>query len=95
MYQSQRKEEGLLMNTPFLREVRADTRRSDLLNAIAWRFDPPLSVYHHLERTLKEIKNEAAFTELLKAVIQSADIAEFQKVLNRIISQQPTMEPSA
>ena len=95
MIKSMVKEEGLLMNTPFLREVRADTRRSDVLNAIAWRFDPPLSVYHQLEQTLQEIKQEDAFTELLKAVIQSADFADFQKILNRIVSQQPTMEPSA
>ncbi len=94
MIKSMAKEEGLLMNTPFLREIRTDARRDDVLNAIAWRYDPPLSVYHQLERTLDEIKNENAFTELLKAVIQSADFVDFQKILNQIISQQPSMDPT-
>ena len=90
MYQSQRKEEGLLMNTPFLREIRADTRRSDVLNAIAWRFDPPLSVYHQLEQTLAELKNEEIFIELHKAVIQSPDFVAFQEVLNKFIGTKTT-----
>lgn len=83
-------EEGLLMNTPLLREMRADTRREDVLNAIAWRFDPSLSVYHQLEEMLTEVE-----VELHKAVIQSPDFTTFRQVLNQILTTNSTTEAIA
>ena len=82
------KEEGLLMNTPFLREVRADARRSDVVNAIAWRYDPPLSVYRKIEETMATIADEESLMILLKATIQIEAFSDFQKILDDIIAQQ-------
>lgn len=79
------KEDGLLMNTPFLREVRADARRSDVVNAIAWRYDPPLSVFKHIEETVATIADEETLMALLKATIETPALSDFQKILNDIM----------
>lgn len=84
------KEEGLLMNTPFLREVRADARRSDVVNAIAWRYDPPLSVYRKIEETMATIADEESLMILLKATIQTEAFSDFQKILDDILDKQQT-----
>jgi len=90
------KEEGLLMNTPFLREVRTDARRSDVVNAIAWRYDPPLSVYQKIEQDMAAITDDETLMMLHKAVIQTEDFKEFQKLLNDTLAQQqPKVEASA
>lgn len=90
------KEDGLLMNTPFLREVRNDARRNDVVNAIAWRYDPPLSVFKRLEETMATIKDEETLMMLLKATIDTPVLADFQKILDDIIEkQQPKVEVSA
>lgn len=89
------KEEGLLMNTPFLREVRADTRRSDVINAIAWRYDPPLSVFKRIEETIATITDEETLMALLKATIETPSLSDFQKILNDIVEKQPKVATSA
>ncbi|MEZ4733324.1 MAG: hypothetical protein R3E79_40025 [Caldilineaceae bacterium] len=90
------KEEGLLMNTPFLREVRNDARRSAVVSAIAWRYDPPLSVFKRLEETMATINDEETLMVLLKATIDTPVLNDFQKILDDIVEkQQPKVEASA
>lgn len=84
------KEEGLLMNTPFLREVRNDARRNDVVNAIAWRYDPPLSVFKRLEETMATITGEETLMGLLKAIIETPALTDFQKILDDIVEKQQT-----
>lgn len=93
------KEEGLLMNTPFLREVRAEerntTHRNTLLHSIAWRYDPPLSVYQKIEQAISTIEDENAFMALHKAIIQTENFQEFYQIFNDVIAQQPKVNVSA
>lgn len=90
------KEEGLLMNTPFLREVRADAHRSDVVNAIAWRYDPPLSVFKRLEETMATITDGETLMGLLKIIIETPALSDFQKILDDVIEkQQPKVNVSA
>ena len=94
------KEEGLLMNTPFLREVRAEerntTHRNTLLHSIAWRYDPPLSVYQKIEHAISTMADENAFMALHKAIIQTENFQEFYQIFNDMIAQQqPKVNVSA
>ena len=90
------KEEGLLMNTPFLREVRTDAQRIAVVNAIAWRYDPPLSVFKRLEETMVTITDDETLMALLKATIETEALSDFQKILDEILAkQQPKVETSA
>lgn len=90
------KEEGLLMNTPFLREVRTDAQRIAVVNAIAWRYDPPLSVFKRLEETMVTITDDETLMALLKATIETEALSDFQKILDDILAkQQPKVETSA
>ncbi|MEZ4864765.1 MAG: hypothetical protein R3C14_25865 [Caldilineaceae bacterium] len=82
------KEDGLLMNTPFLRRVRAEerveTHRQDILNALVWRFDPPSSVYQQIEQRLKKVNDEETLTLLHKTAVQVANFQDFQVTLQTI-----------
>ena len=54
MVERRLEEGGLLLDTPFLRRLRAEGalmgRRQSILDALRLRFDPPISVYQQLER---------------------------------------------
>ena len=56
-------EDGLLLDTPYLRRMRAEgalmARRQSILDVLRLRFDPPVSIYQQLERYLETITDEA------------------------------------
>ena len=89
--------EELLMDTPFLRRIRAEgreegraearaegaltARRRSILDVLAVRFDPPVSVYQQIERQLETITDEAQFAQLLAAAVRAESVADFQAAL--------------
>ena len=62
-------EDGLLLDTPYLRRMRAEgalmARRQSILDVLRFRFAPPVSVYQQLERYLETITDEAQLEKLL------------------------------
>lgn len=87
--------EELLLDTPFLRRLREEgraegqvagalmARRHSILDVLAWRFDPPVSIYQQVERVLETITDEAQLAALLTTAVQADSVAAFQAALDR------------
>jgi hypothetical protein len=58
-------------------------RRHSVLDVLAWRFDPPISIYQQVEGALETITDEAQLATLLTTVIEVDSIAAFQAALDR------------
>ena len=75
-------EDGLLLDTPYLRRMRAEgalmARRQSILDVLRLRFDPPVSVYQQLERYLGTIIDEAQLEKLLAVAVCGESVADFQ-----------------
>jgi hypothetical protein len=75
-------EDGLLLDTPYLRRMRAEgalmARRQSILDVLRLRFDPPVSVYQQLERYLETITDEAQLEKLLAVAVRGESVADFQ-----------------
>src|SRR6266446_8643979 len=96
--------EELLMDTPFLRRIRAEgreearaeghaegvleARRRSILDVLIVRFDPPVSVYQQIERQLETITDEAQLAQLLAAAIRAESVADLQAAMNSEQRQQ-------
>jgi hypothetical protein len=96
-------EEGLLMDTPFMRRLRDQSRqqgwsegrvegeqlsqRRAILNVIAWRFNSPILAYQQLEHDLAGITDDETLEGILKAAAQAQTFEEFQNSLNHILAQ--------
>ena len=82
-------DDGLLLDTPFLRRIRAEghtegtlsTRRRDILEALALRFALPTTLHHQLEQYLETLTDKGQLKRLFAAAIQSASLADFQALL--------------
>ena len=78
-------EDGLLLDTPYLRRMRAEgalmARRQSILDVLRLRFDPPVSVYQQLERYLGTITDEAQLEKLLAVAVRGESVADFQTVM--------------
>lgn len=78
-------DDGLLLDTPFLRRLRAEgalmARRQSILDALRLRFDPPVSVYQQLERYLETITDEAQLEKLFAVAVRGENVADFQAVM--------------
>ena len=78
-------EDGLLLDTPFLRRMRAEgalmARRQSILDVLRLRFDPPISVYQQLEQHLETITDEAQLKRLLAVAVRGENLADFQTVM--------------
>jgi uncharacterized membrane protein YheB (UPF0754 family) len=91
-------QEEFLVDSPYLRRIRSETRtaalsegvqvtlRKDILNVLVWRFDPPVSIYQQIERSLEQITDEEIFRSLLKSAVQSAELADFQHFLQTTVT---------
>lgn len=77
-------EDGLLLDTPFLRRLRAEgalmARRQSILDVLRLRFDPPISVYQQLERYLETITDAAQLEKLFAVAVRGENLADFQTV---------------
>ena len=78
-------EDGLLLDTPYLRRMRAEgalmARRQSVLDVLRLRFDPPVSVYKQLERYLETITDEAQLEKLLAVAVRGESVADFQAAM--------------
>jgi len=78
-------EDGLLLDTPYLRRMRAEgalmARRQSVLDVLRLRFDPPVSVYQQLERYLETITDEAQLEKLLAVAVRGESVADFQAAM--------------
>jgi hypothetical protein len=78
-------EDGLLLDTPYLRRMRAEgalmARRQSILEALRLRFDPPISVYKQLERYLETITDEARLEKLFAVAVRGENLTDFQTVM--------------
>jgi predicted transposase YdaD len=90
--------EELLLDTPFLRRIRAEgreegraearaegalaARRRSILDVLVVRLDPPVSVYQQIERQLETITDEAHLTQLLAAAVRAESVAGFQAAMH-------------
>jgi hypothetical protein len=78
-------EGGLLLDTPFLRRMRAEgalmARRQSILDALRLRFDPPISVYKQLERYLETITDEVRLEKLFAVAVRGESVADFQAAM--------------
>ena len=61
-----------------------DARRRSLLDVIALRFEPSISVYQAIEDDLLTITNEKKLKSLLTTAVQSEDLATFKNVMNNL-----------
>ena len=85
-------QEGLLMNTPFLQRIREEAReesrqqayRQAILNALVLRFDPIVSVYREIEKSVTKINDDALLDHIFAAAIKTATLAEFQETLRQV-----------
>ena len=83
--------EELLLDTPFLRRIREEARaeaalaarRHSILDVLVARFDPPVSVYQHMERQLETITEEAQLAQLLAAAARAESVAAFQAAVGQ------------
>jgi flagellar biosynthesis/type III secretory pathway protein FliH len=57
------------------------SRRQDILNVLIWRFDPPVSLFQQVEKTLSSITDADTLAMLLKAATQAKEFADFQAAL--------------
>ena len=78
-------EDRLLLDTPFLRRMRAEgalmARRQSILDALRLRFDPPISVYQQFERYLEAITDEAQLEKLFAVAVRGENLADFQAAM--------------
>ena len=85
MIERRLEEDGLLLDTPYLRRMRAEgalmARRQSILDVLRLRFDPPVSVYQQLERYLETITDEAQLEKLLAVAVRGESVADFQTVM--------------
>jgi hypothetical protein len=56
-------------------------RRQSILETLAWRFDPPISVHQHVERHIETLTDEPPLAHLLAAAIRADSMAAFQAML--------------
>lgn len=81
-------QEGLLMNTPFLQRIRAEgrqqARRETILEVLALRFDPAISVYREIENSVAKITDDPALDHFFTAAIKAATLADFQEILQQV-----------
>jgi len=79
-------DDGLLLDTPFLRRLRAEgaltARRQSILDALRLRFDPPVSVYQQLERYLETVTDEAQLDKLFAVAVRGENLVDFQAVMS-------------
>ena len=78
-------EDRLLLDTPYLRRMRAEgalmARRQSILDALRLRFDPPISVYQQLERYLETIADGAQLEKLFAVAVRGESVADFQAAM--------------
>jgi predicted transposase YdaD len=78
-------EDRLLLDTPYLRRMRAEgalmARRQSILDALRLRFDPPISVYQQFERYLETITDEAQLEKLFAVAVRGENLADFQAAM--------------
>jgi hypothetical protein len=60
------------------REGVLTARRQSILEALALRFDPPISVYQQLERYLETVTDEAQLEKLCAVAVRVQKLADFQ-----------------
>jgi len=61
------------------------TRCRDILDVLILRFNPPSSLYRKVEQNLLTFTDEARLKKLLAAAVQSENIDDFQKVMEKSI----------
>ena len=75
-------EDRLLLDTPFLRPLRAEGAlmgwRRSILDILRLRFDPPISVYQQCERYLEKVTDEAQLEKLFAVAVRGENLADFQ-----------------
>jgi len=85
MIERRLEEDGLLLDTPFLRRLRAEGalmgRRQSILDVLRLRFDPPVSVYRQCERYLETVTDKAQLEKLLAVAAREESVADFQTVM--------------
>jgi predicted transposase YdaD len=104
-------EEGLLMDTPYLRRLRDQSRqegwqegraegeqisqRRAVLNVIRWRFNPPILTFQEIEKQIATFTDGETLEILHKMAAQAQTFAEFQTSLNQIIAQRDSNQSEA
>jgi hypothetical protein len=82
MVEGRLEQDGLLLDTPFLRRLRAEGalmgRRQSILDVLRLRFDPPISVYQQIERYLETVTDEAQLEKLFAVAVCDDSLADFQ-----------------
>jgi hypothetical protein len=88
-------EDGLLLDTPYLRRMRAEgalmARRQSILDVLRLRFDPPVSVYQQFERYLDTITDEAQLEKLLAVAVRGENLVDFQTVMRGVVEGKHTI----
>lgn len=83
-------QEGLLMDTPFLRRIRAESRqqarRETILEVLTLRFDPAISIYRELENYIAKINDDMALEQLLAAAVKAETLVDFRETLRKAIT---------
>ena len=57
-------------------------QRAGILDVLALRFDPPVSLYQRLEAQLQAITDLERLRELLQVAVQTSDVAAFESALS-------------
>jgi predicted transposase YdaD len=85
--------EGVLLDTPFLRRIRQESReegreegqlsarRQSILDILVLRFNLAVPVYRAIEKVLSTVSDEAELEKLLAAAVTAQEVVEFQAAL--------------
>ncbi len=85
-------EEGLLMNTPFLRELRQNERltlaRKYTIMIVRERFNPPVKLFLSIENQLHELENDEVVDQLFSYALTLPTLEGFLEVLEHRLTEQ-------
>ncbi|MEZ4729058.1 MAG: hypothetical protein R3E79_18140 [Caldilineaceae bacterium] len=86
-------DEEFIVDTPYLRRVRAEraaarmegaraARQQYILEIVALRLNPPIFTYRELEKAVTAIEDDAVLEQLFVAAVQVNNLEDFQTKLN-------------
>ena len=76
-----------LLDTPFLRQIRKQSKVEDILEAVFIRLNPPVQVYSDIEKKLAMVNDTEALQQIFTAALTADTIETFTNVLDHALGQ--------
>jgi hypothetical protein len=78
----------LLLDTPFLRRIRNQTKVEAILRAVIVRLNPPVQLYQDIENKISVIKESEKLDALFTAALTTDSIEVFTTILSELLIQE-------